>query len=91
MLDNIIRYGFVGDPQQNISKKFRQILNMIHDFSNIVNMLTMDDIPRYMHDEVQKKIELIHLTFRKEQNNIEQILFKLQWGTLLLYYTAVMI
>jgi len=70
MLDNIIRYGFIDNPHQNISKKFRQILNLINDFSVIVNMMTIDDLPRYMHDEVERKIEFIHLTFRKEQTNI---------------------
>jgi hypothetical protein len=43
---------------------------------NIVNMLVADDLPRYMHEEVERKIEFIHLTFRKEQTNIENLLFR---------------
>ena len=47
MLDNIIRYGLIDNPNHNISKSFRQILSYIHQFFSIVNRLTLDDIPSY--------------------------------------------
>lgn len=47
MLDNIIRYGFIDNPNQNISKIFKQILSYVNQFYNIVNQLALDDIPAY--------------------------------------------
>lgn len=47
MLDNIIRYGFIDNPNHKISQTFKQILSEINYFYNIVNRLTLDDIPSY--------------------------------------------
>ena len=47
MLDNIIRYGLIDNPNHNISQSFRGILNYISQFFNIVNRLALDDIPSY--------------------------------------------
>lgn len=47
MLDNIIKYGLIDNPNHNISKSFKKILNEINTFYNIVSRLTLDDIPSY--------------------------------------------
>lgn len=70
MLDNIIRYGFIDNPNQQISQGFKQILSEINHFYNIVNRLTLDDIPSYSWGEIEEKIKFIHRAFDQELRNI---------------------
>ena len=76
MLDNIIKYGFIDNPNQNISKTFKEILAYIGQFYNIVKMLTLDDIPSYSWEETERKAEFIGKTFQRELRDIEKVLFK---------------
>ena len=65
MLDNIIKYGFIDNANQTISKNFRQLLVYINEFYQVVNKLVLDDIASYEIQEVQQKINLLNVTFNK--------------------------
>jgi len=65
MLDNIIKYGFIDNANQTISKNFRQLLVYINEFYQIVNKLVLDDIASYEIQEVQQKINFLNVTFQK--------------------------
>lgn len=45
MLENIIRFTFIDNPNQNASKNLRRNLMLIHEFYQIIYQLTLDDIP----------------------------------------------
>lgn len=47
MLDNIIRYTFIDNPNQNTSKNFRRNFTLINEFYQIIYQLTLDDLPGY--------------------------------------------
>ena len=47
MLDNIIKYGFIDNANQTISKNFKQLLIYINEFYQVVNKLVLDDIASY--------------------------------------------
>lgn len=70
MLDNIIKYGFIDNPNHNIAKTFRQLLAYVHQFHQIVTKLILDDIATYEWEECQQKANLINTTFEKELKNI---------------------
>ena len=76
MLDNIIRYGLIDNPNHNISQSFKQVLGYINTFFTVVHRLTLDDIPSYDWEETERKVDLIGRTFDKELKDIEVLLFR---------------
>lgn len=53
MLDNIIKFAFIDNPNQNISKNFKRILLYINEFYHIVYELTLDDLPQFKWEETK--------------------------------------
>ena len=77
MLDNIIKYAYIDNPNLTISKNFKQLLVYINQFYQVVNKLALDDIASYEMEEVQQKIQFINVTFDKELKSMDRKLFKL--------------
>ncbi len=77
MLDNIIKYGYIDNPNLIISKNFKQLLIYINQFYQVVNKLALDDIANYQMEEVQQKVQFINVTFDKELKSMDRKLFKL--------------
>jgi hypothetical protein len=78
MLDSIIRSGCIDNPVQNISRRIRSLLSVIHEFAGIVHRLASDDLPLYEHPEVHSKLKFIFEAVKTEQESIEALLLRPQ-------------
>lgn len=47
MLENIIRFSFIDNPNSNAPKNFKHTLGLINEFYQIVYQLSLDDLPGY--------------------------------------------
>jgi hypothetical protein len=75
-LDTIIRFAFVDNSVNNITKEIRKLLEYIREFKNIVDLICSDDILEDQKHEVRSKVKFIHTSFKQNQKFFQALYFK---------------
>ena len=77
MLDTIIRVGFIANTGSSFSDRLKNMLRYVQDYYQMVEFLTLDDLPAFKWEETEKKAIFLRDAFRTEHKNIETLIFKL--------------